>query len=229
MAICDALQSVNETIERTCQTAGRSPSEIQLIAVSKTRPSEEIRSAYDCGQIRFGENRARELESKMVELEELPLEWHFIGPLQTNKIKYMASRVDWIHSVYKKKYFKEIEKRAARENRVIQTMIQINISDEDQKQGIMPDELAPLLEYTAGLNHVRIRGLMGMASHTDDLDRIRRQFVLLRETLEQHQRMNGGSNVLDHLSMGMSHDLEIAIEEGATMVRIGSAIFGGRE
>lgn len=229
MAICDALQSVRETIEQTCRQTGRSSSDIQLIAVSKTRPVEAIRSAYECEQIRFGENRARELQSKMEELDALPLEWHFIGPLQTNKIKYMAPRVDWIHSVYKKKYFKEIEKRASREDRVIQTLIQINISDEDQKQGIMPNELAPLLDYTAGLDHVRVRGLMGMASHTDDYDRIRRQFILLRETLEEHQRMKGGSNELDHLSMGMSHDLEIAIEEGATMVRIGSAIFGDRD
>ncbi|MGM0505651.1 MAG: YggS family pyridoxal phosphate-dependent enzyme [Bacteroidota bacterium] len=229
MALCDSLQSVRETIQQTCQRTGRSVDDVQLIAVSKTRPVESIRSAHACGQIRFGENRARELQSKMEELDDLPLEWHFIGPLQTNKIKYMAPRVDWIHSVYKKKYFKEIEKRAARENRVIQSLIQINISNEDQKQGIMPDELASLLDYTANLNHVRVRGLMGMASHTDDYDRIRRQFILLRETLESHLRMKGGSNVLDHLSMGMSHDLEIAIEEGATMVRIGSAIFGERD
>lgn len=225
MAICDALDSIHETIREACQRSGRQTDDVQLIAVSKTRPVEAIREAHACEQIRFGENRARELQSKMDELDELPLEWHFIGPLQTNKIKYIAPRVHWIHSVYKKKYFKEIEKRASREDRVIQTLIQLNISDEDQKQGIMPAELAPLLEYTAGLDHVRVRGLMGMASHTDDDDRIRRQFSLLRETLQSHQRYNGGSNELDQLSMGMSNDLEIAIEEGATMVRIGSAIF----
>ncbi|MEX1212122.1 MAG: YggS family pyridoxal phosphate-dependent enzyme [Balneolaceae bacterium] len=229
MAICDALQTVRETLLQSCERAGRSQEDVQLIAVSKTRPVEAIRAAHACSQFRFGENRARELQSKMDELDDLPLEWHFIGPLQTNKIKYMVPRVDWIHSVYKKKYFKEIEKRAAREDRVIQTLIQINISDEDQKQGIIPDELASLLDYTVDLNHVRVRGLMGMASHTDDTNRIRRQFVLLRETLEAHERMKGGSNKLDHLSMGMSHDMEIAIEEGATMVRIGSAIFGEQD
>lgn len=223
------LKEIQKRIDAAALACGRNPEEILLIAVGKTKPVEALDEAYRCGQLHFGENRARELEEKMKLLDRDEIRWHYVGPIQTNKIKYIAGRVDWIHSVYKTKYFAEIEKRAEASGRVIDTLIQVNISDEEQKQGCRPEEVAGLIDFARPLKNIRVRGLMGMATHTDDTDRIRKEFRLLRRTLESHRQFGGGSVKLEHLSMGMSNDLEIAVEEGSTMLRIGSSIFGERE
>jgi PLP dependent protein len=228
-SICDRLNTVQTRIKTICKECGRDPDELTLVAVSKTKPISSIETAIGCGHLHFGENRARELEEKMEALGNDRLTWHFVGPMQTNKIKYMADRVDWIHSVYKKKYLKEIEKRAAASGRNIQVLLQVNISRESQKQGCRPDELTPILDYAKQLKNVRVRGLMGMASFTEDKEEVRSEFRLLRETLEHHRMYNDGAVQLDHLSMGMTHDLDIAIEEGSTMLRVGTAIFGERD
>ncbi|MEX2601782.1 MAG: YggS family pyridoxal phosphate-dependent enzyme [Balneolaceae bacterium] len=228
-SICTRLQSIHERMEAACKRAGRNPEELLLVAVSKTKPLSDIESANQCGQLHFGENRAKELQDKMELSDSQDIVWHFVGPMQTNKIKYMVEQVDWIQSVYKKKYFREIEKRASRIDRTIQTTIQVNISREDQKQGCRADELPGLLEYAQNLEHVRVRGLMGMATYTDNPEDVRSEFSRLKEIFDAHQSFNGGSVHLEHLSMGMTNDFEVAIEEGATLVRVGRAIFGERD
>lgn len=228
MSIQQNLISVQEQIKEACEKYGRRADEITLVAISKTKPNEQIMEAFNAGQVHFGENRAKELEDKMEQIEEPGIKWHYVGALQTNKIKYMVERVDWIESVHKKKALKEIEKRASRIDRVINTLIQVNISDEDQKSGCDPDKLPEILEYAQALKHTKVRGLMGMATFTDDMDKVRREFSQLKELRNRYKDQYSGSVNLEHLSMGMSNDFEEAIREGSTMVRIGTAIFGER-
>ncbi|MDZ7772614.1 MAG: YggS family pyridoxal phosphate-dependent enzyme [Balneolaceae bacterium] len=222
------LEQLQQRIDKACREAGRNPKDITLVAVSKTKPLERIREAFACGQVHFGENRAKELQDKMEGWDEPDVRWHMVGNLQTNKIKYMVERVDWIDSVPKKKILREIEKRASRIDRVIDTLIQVNISGENQKSGCEPEDLPGILEYGQGLEHVRIRGLMGIASLVDDPEEVRPEFRLMRELLQEHRTSYGGNVQLEHLSMGMTNDLEVAIQEGSTMLRVGRAIFGER-
>ena len=226
--ICNNLKNVQQRINQACENAGRDPDEITLIAVSKTKPLEDIEEAAGCGQIHFGENRAKELQDKMDESDNEDIQWHMVGSPQTNKIKYMVERVNWIDAIPKKKTLREIEKRASRIDRVINTLIQINISGEDQKSGCEPEDLKKVLKYAQGLKHARVRGLMGIATLVDDPEEVRDEFKMLRELLEEHQSYNCENIQLDHLSMGMTNDMEVAIEEGSTMVRVGRAIFGER-
>jgi pyridoxal phosphate enzyme (YggS family) len=215
------IDEVRARIRTAALSCGRDPDTIQLIAVSKTYPVDAIHEAAAFGLTAFGENRVQELVPKM-ETGPQNAEWHMIGTLQTNKIKYLAHRVDWIDSVPSVKALEEIEKRAAGAGRVINVLIQVNISDEDQKSGCEPSDLSDLLAAAAQMPHVAVRGLMGIASMEADADVVRPQFRALRELRDTHLGPDG------HLSMGMSHDMEVAIEEGATMVRIGSSIFGQR-
>ncbi|NGP87317.1 YggS family pyridoxal phosphate-dependent enzyme [Fodinibius halophilus] len=228
--ICQNLSTLNNRITEACKQAGRDPKEITLVAVSKMKPLENIKEAFGCGQIHFGENRAKELQDKMEAYEEEQIQWHMVGNLQTNKIKYMVERVNWIHSIEKSKYLREIEKRASRINRTINTLIQINISGEDQKSGCEEDDLEEILTYAQGLDHVRVCGLMGMASFVDpeEVEKVRPQFQKLRQIRDNHRKFEADNVQLDELSMGMTNDMEVAIEEGATMVRVGRAIFGER-
>lgn len=226
--IAKNLESIKQKIQQAAERAGRDSNDIMLVAVSKTKPASDILEAVTAGHLHFGENRMKELEDKMAEIAMPDVVWHFIGNLQTNKIKYIADRVNWIHSVEKAKYLKEIEKRAGQANRVVNTLIQVNISDEKQKGGCKPEELANILESAQNYDYLRVRGLMGMATFVDDPEDVRSEFSLLKELFDSHQKYNGGSVNLEHLSMGMTNDMEVAIEEGATMVRIGSAIFGER-
>lgn len=227
-SIHDRYHTVKEKIENACKKAGRDPSDILLVAVSKMKPDKDILELLKDGQIHFGENRAKALEDRMEAIPDESIQWHFIGNLQTNKIKYMAHRVNWIQSVHKKKALKEIEKRASIENRTINTLIQVNISNEDQKSGCDPENLEKILRYGQSLKHTKVRGLMGMATFTDDTEIVRPEFKLLKKLFDEHQHLNEGSVNLEHISMGMTNDFDIAIEEGATIVRIGTAIFGER-
>lgn len=228
MDIKERLTQVKQRIADSCKACGRSPNEITLVAVSKTKPNEDILEALEASQFHFGENRAKELQDKMEQIERDEIIWHFIGNLQTNKIKYMVERVNWIDSIHKKKALKEVEKRASRIDRHINVLIQVNISDEDQKSGCDPEKLEGMLTYAQDLEYTHVRGLMGMATFTDDMDVVRKEFRLLKKLREEHMHLNGGSVNLEHLSMGMTNDLEVAIEEGSTMVRVGTAIFGER-
>ena len=227
-SIVENLNAIKNRIRSACEKCGRNPEEITLVAVSKTKPDEDVLQLLEAGQFHFGENRAKALEDRMEAISDSAAEWHFIGTLQTNKIKYMAHRVNWIQSVHKKKALKEIEKRAKAEGRTINVLIQVNISSEDQKSGCEPEELEGILTYATNLKHTKVMGLMGMATFTDNLDVVRPEFRKLRTLRDEHMHLNGGAVDLKHLSMGMTNDLEVAIEEGATMVRVGTAIFGER-
>jgi len=228
--ICQNIDNLKQRISSACKKAGRNPDEITLVAVSKMKPLDDIKEAFGCGQIHFGENRAKELQDKMDEYDEDHIQWHMVGNLQTNKIKYMVQRVNWIHSISKSKYLKEIEKRASRIDRVINTLVQINISGEDQKSGCDASDLEEILTYAQGLDHVRVRGLMGMATFVDadEVESVRPEFKNLREVRDKHRKFESENVQLDELSMGMTNDMEIAIQEGSTMVRVGRAIFGER-
>jgi len=227
-SISDNLDQIRLQIEESCKKCGRNPEEITLIAVSKTKPNEAIIDAYAANQLHFGENRMQELQDKMESIELTGIEWHMIGTMQSNKIKYIVDRVNWIHSVSKAKYLDEINKRAESAKRIINVLIQVNISGEDQKSGCEIRTLPSILERAKDLPHIKIRGLMGLATFVDNPEDIRHEFALLRNTMIEHSSYNGGNIELNELSMGMSGDFHIAIEEGATMIRVGSSIFGSR-
>ena len=206
------------------------PSQVRIIAVSKTKPVSDLKEAYDAGQRVFGENKAQEMRDKHAVLPQ-DIEWHFIGHLQTNKIKYIAGYVSLIHSIDSLPLLVEVDKEAAKHDRVLDCLLQFHIATEETKFGLDMQEAEALLqspEYKA-LQHVRLVGVMGMATNTDDQDMIRQEFRTLREIKERLAI----TYFKDHpefkeISMGMSGDYPIAIEEGATLVRIGSAIFGAR-
>lgn len=203
----------------------------KLVAVSKTHPVEVLREAYEAGCRRFGENKVQELVAKH---ENLPpdVEWHLIGHLQTNKVKYVAPFVALIHSVDSLKLLQEINKQAAKHGRVQECLLQLHIAQEETKFGFSYDEAEALLraDDLAGLANVRLLGLMGMASNVDDEAQIRREFRDLKRFFDRMQREISGPNVaFRELSMGMSGDYAIAVEEGSTLVRVGSAIFGARK
>jgi hypothetical protein len=206
------------------------PQKVALVAVSKTKPSSDIQEAYDCGQRIFGENRPQEMQGKY---EELPkdIEWHMIGHLQSNKVKYIAPFVELIHSVDKLSLLKEINKRAKQNDRVINVLLQMHIAKEESKFGMDEEELEAFLtsDKFKSYENVSVVGLMGMATFTDNKEIIRKEFKSLKsiyDTLKSsHFKDNSNFNVL---SMGMSGDFEIGIEEGSNMVRVGSSIFGAR-
>lgn len=226
--LIDRYRQIKKRVEQACEKVGRSADEVTLVAVSKTKPDQDVLKLLKEGQYHFGENRAKALEDRMVSVSQQEAIWHFIGNLQTNKIKYMVDRVNWIQSIHKKKALKEVEKRASEINRVINVLIQVNISEEDQKSGCEPDQLKDMLEYAQDLKFTRVQGLMGMATFADDPETVRPEFKLLKQVRDDHIHLNSGSVDLKHLSMGMTNDLEIAIQEGSTMIRIGTAIFGER-
>ena len=200
------------------------PKSVTLVAVSKTKPNEAIMEAYDAGHRVFGENKVQDMVAKS---EELPsdIQWHMIGHLQTNKVKYIAPFVSLIHGVDSLKLIKEIDKRAAQNNRIIDCLLQIHIAEEETKFGLSDTEATQVLDYAKHLPNVRIKGLMGMATNTRDESIVRNEFAGLKELFLKFQSV---SKDLQIISMGMSTDYEIAIEQGSTMVRVGSAIFGRR-
>lgn len=202
------------------------PEHVTLVAVSKTKPNEAILEAYQAGQRIFGENKVQELTEKY---ESLPkdIEWHMIGHLQSNKVKYIASFVSLIHGVDSFKLLKEINKRAAQNERVINCLLQIHIAEEDTKFGFDDKEVAELLKSEAfqNLKNIKIVGLMGMATFTDNEQQIRKEFKSLKNLFDKLSTLYFP---LSTLSMGMSGDYQIAIEEGSTMIRVGSSIFGER-
>ncbi len=202
------------------------PENVCLVAVSKTKTSSDILEAYEAGQRVFGENRVQEMTQKWSELPK-DIEWHMIGHVQRNKVKYMAPYVSLIHGVDSLKLLKEINKQAKKEARVISCLLQVHIAQEETKFGFDEHELEALAdsEVIQGLSNVKIKGLMGMATFTDNTSQIRKEFTTLRSMF---QTLKKDIPDITELSMGMSGDYIIAIEEGSTMVRIGSSIFGAR-
>ncbi|MEM7163198.1 MAG: YggS family pyridoxal phosphate-dependent enzyme [Bacteroidota bacterium] len=203
------------------------PEEVVLVAVSKTKPVSAIEEAYDAGHRHFGENRVQELVEKEERLSS-DIKWHHIGHLQTNKVKYIASFVHLIHAVDSEKLLQEIDKQAKKHNRIIDILLQVHIAQEESKFGFQWDILSKLISDNNLINYsnVKIRGLMGMATFTHDEDQVRSEFQKLKKYFDHIRRhFNEEFSIL---SMGMSGDFEIAIEEGSTMVRVGSKIFGTR-
>ena len=204
---------------------------VRLIAVSKTKPVEDLQEAYDAGQRLFGENKALEMRDKHAVLPE-DIEWHFIGHLQTNKIKYIVEYVRMIHSIDSLYLLEAVDKEAGKHGRVIDCLLQFHIATEETKFGLNMEEAIALLESPeyAAMEHVRIVGVMGMATNTADRDLVRREFRTLHEYRDRlAEKYFAGHPEFCEISMGMTHDYDIAMEEGSTLVRIGSAIFGARD
>ena len=205
------------------------PAGVTLVAVSKFHPVEALQEAYDAGQRVFGESRAQELVAKARVLPK-DIEWHFIGPLQSNKVKDIAPFIHLIHSIDSVKLLQEVNKQAAKHDRVIRVLLEIHVAEEETKHGFSVEECRELAAHLPELPHVSISGIMGMATQTDDEAQIRREFRTLHQLFEE---LKAGafkdSDDFSILSMGMSHDYRIAIEEGSTMVRVGTYIFGERE
>ncbi|GAB1413622.1 YggS family pyridoxal phosphate-dependent enzyme [Candidatus Desulfobacillus denitrificans] len=196
-----------------------------VLAASKTFPAERIREAVAAGQRAFGENYVQEGLAKIGALDDLALEWHFIGPLQSNKTRPVAEHFDWVHGIERLKIAERLSAARGAGRPPLQVCIQVNVSGEASKSGVSPADTATLAHAVAGLPNLRLRGLMAIPEPTDDLALARRRFAMLRELRDG---LNRGGLSLDTLSMGMSDDLEAAILEGATIVRIGTAIFGER-
>ena len=228
MSLKERLAELSAELAELATEAGRSPEEIKLIAVSKTHPSELIAEAFQAGQVRFGENRVQEASEKIERLQNPGIEWHLIGHLQKNKARFCPRRFDWIHSVDSQELLELLEKQCALQSQPIQILLQANLSQEDSKSGVSDyDNLCRLLEKTQGCQWLRCRGLMTMAAATDDANNIRKTFSQLRTWLEK-LRNEFTLTTFTELSMGMSSDYRIAIAEGATMVRLGTALFGER-
>ena len=228
MSISDNLQAIRHRIADAARACGRDPADILLLAVSKTKPDADIIAAHAAGQTAFGENYVQEGCDKAQRLEEagLALDWHFIGPLQSNKTRQVATWFDWVHSVDREKIAARLSEQRDPHRPPLNLCIQVNVSGETSKSGVAPDEVAALADAIAVLPRLALRGLMAIPEPTDDVALQRRRFAHLRQLKDD---LNARGHRLDTLSMGMSQDLEAAIAEGATIVRIGTALFGPRE
>jgi len=213
------LERVQAAIAAACRRSGRSPADVLLIAVSKTVDIERIRAGIAAGVSALGENRVQEARDK-IEVLGRPVPWHLIGPLQTNKARDAARLFDWIHSVDRLELAQELSRRARQHDRTVDVLVEVNIGEELQKAGVRPEELKSLLDAVGGLDGIRVRGLMAIPPAVAEAEQSRAHFRRLRELRD--------AVGLEHLSMGMSADFEVAVEEGATMVRVGTAIFGPR-
>jgi PLP dependent protein len=225
MSIAENISIVRKRIADAAVKAGRDPSSITLVAVSKTKPTALVEEAYAAGQRVFGENYAQEFRDKTAELSELDIEWHFIGHLQKNKAKYITPSATMMESIDSKELADTLDGRA---DRTIDCLIEVNIGEEESKAGVTRDEILPLTEHINNLKHLKLRGLMVIPPFDLDPEEVRPYFKGLREELE---KLNGWlklSEPLTELSMGMTGDFEVAISEGATIVRVGTAIFGSR-
>ncbi|MGA7826043.1 MAG: YggS family pyridoxal phosphate-dependent enzyme [Geobacteraceae bacterium] len=227
MSIVENLKHIQERITCAAQRSGRNPDAIRLVAVSKTKPTEAIRAAFEAGQQIFGENYVQEFLEKVPQLPE-SVEWHFIGSLQSNKVKYLAGHTSLIHSVDRLSLAREIDRQWEKIGTPCDILLQVNISGEPTKSGTTREELVQLAREVSLLPNLRIRGLMTMPPFFDEPERARPYFRELKgiSTLLAAEKIPGIA--MKELSMGMSGDFEVAVEEGATLVRVGSAIFGER-
>lgn len=219
------LQNLVTRIARAASDAGRDPAGIRLLAVSKTWPAESVREAAAAGQHAFGENYVQEGVAKVEALADLGLEWHFIGPLQSNKTRPVANSFAWVHSIDRLKIAQRLSEQRDVFLPPLQVCIQVNVSGEESKSGVSPAELPELARAVAALPRLKLRGLMTIPEPTSDVALQRERFATLRRLMAQ---LRADGLDLDTLSMGMSDDLEAAIAEGSTMVRVGTAIFGSR-
>ncbi len=227
MSIPDHYREVERRVEEACNSAGRSRKEITLIAVSKTKPTEQIRELMEIGVADFGENKAQELTKKHEEIGQL-LRWHFIGHLQRNKVKSVMGKACLIHSLDSLRLAQELQREAEKQETIVPVLIEVNVAGEITKSGVAPDDLLSLVENKSPLSPLSIRGFMTIAQPVEDPEENRKYFRALRQLADQVKGCAIPGVHMEELSMGMTGDFEVAIEEGATMVRVGTAIFGER-
>lgn len=223
--IASNLQAVRDTIEAAAVKAGRFKSEVKLLAVSKTFAADALREAYHSGQTCFAESYVQEALDKIEVMQDLPIEWHYIGPIQSNKTRAIAENFSWVHSVGRLKIAERLSEQRPAHLPPLQVCLQVNISIEASKSGVAPDEVGTLAHAITKLPGLKLRGLMAVPEPSDDVTAQRQSFAQLRKLRDQ---LNQQGLQLDTLSMGMSHDFAAAIAEGSTIVRIGTAIFGNR-
>lgn len=226
MSISENISEILKNIEIARANSPRAAKEVHLLAVSKTKPIEDIREAWAAGQTWFGENRVQELVPKQEALPEA--KWHLIGHLQTNKVKYIIGKTELIHSLDNIGLADEIEKRSAAAGLITDCLVQVNIAEEEQKSGLYVPKLASFIDAMADRPHIRIKGLMTIGPVVDDPEDIRPVFAELRRLYDRERARQLPFVDFEWLSMGMSHDYHIAVEEGANIVRVGSSIFGAR-
>lgn len=224
-SFCACVQAVRGRIDTAARQAGRDPAAIGLLAVSKTFPADAVRAMAACGQRAFGENYVQEAQAKIAALADLPLEWHFIGPLQSNKTRLIAENFAWVHSVDRLKLAERLSAQRPAALPPLQVCIEVNISAEASKGGVAPADLPALARAVAALPRLRLRGLMAIPAPSEIFAEQRRAFGRVRALFDE---LVAQGHVLDTLSMGMSADLEAAVCEGATLVRVGTALFGQR-
>ncbi|OWY41066.1 YggS family pyridoxal phosphate-dependent enzyme [Xenophilus sp. AP218F] len=225
-SISSQLEQVRQRLAAAERAAGRPAGSAALLAVSKTFPADALRSAWSAGQRAFGENYVQELQQKCAELADLGIEWHFIGPLQSNKTRIVAECAHWMHSIDRLKIAERLSAQRPETLPPLQVCVQVNVSGEESKSGCAPEEALALARAVAALPRLNLRGLMCIPEPTADQAQLAGQFAALRRLWQQ---LRDEGMALDTLSMGMSSDLELAVAEGATLVRVGSAIFGTRD
>ena len=228
MTIQDNITNIRQRIDATCHKAGRDPQTVHLLAVSKKKPLADIETAVAAGQKMVGENYVQEFVAKYDECS-VDVDWHYIGALQTNKVKYLRGKVAMIHSVDRLSLAKEIDRQWSKSDQPAKILIQINIGEEETKSGVLAEELEPLIREIRQLPHLRICGLMAIPPFSPDPEESRQWFRAMRQLADSIDALQLPNVSMDELSMGMSDDFEVAIEEGATLIRIGTAIFGVRD
>ncbi len=232
-AVTQRVERVQERIAQACERSGRSDDNLTIVAVSKTFPMRAIESVLTAGLEHLGENRARQLRDKAQErpgaFKGGDLKWHMVGHLQRNKAKFVARHADWFDALDSPRLAKELEKRAAKNDRVLPCLVQVNITGEEQKYGLDPAEAHDYLDHCAQYDHLAIKGLMAMASFVDNPENVRDEFRQMRELFDTYDATGNPQVEMEELSIGMSNDFEVAIEEGSTMIRLGTSIFGPRD
>ncbi len=226
-SVAENVAAVREQIESACLRAGRDPASVRLVGVTKTVDPNRVREAVNAGVSILGENYVQEALEKMETLADLQVSWHFIGHLQTNKAGTAVRRFDWIHTVDREKLAVELDRQACKQGRRLPVLIEVELGGEATKSGVVPEELLPLARRIASLDGLELRGLMALPPYLD-AEEARPYFRQLRGLLDRVRDTVSGPESVTELSMGMSHDFEVAIEEGATLVRVGTALFGSR-
>ena len=225
--ITENLEQVRKNIDEACRMAGRDPKEVTLIAVSKTKPVSMLKEAYDAGARCFGENKVQEIMDKHPQLPE-DIQWHMIGHLQRNKVKYIVDKVSMIHSVDSLRLAQTIEQEAAKHNVCVPVLLEVNVAQEESKFGLKMDEVLPLIETIADFPYIKVQGLMTIAPYVENAEDNRDFFRQLKKLSVDIEAKNINNVSMSVLSMGMTGDYQVAVQEGATMVRVGTGIFGER-
>lgn len=226
--IAENLEQVRNNIKEACMAVGRDPSEVTLVAVSKTKPVEMLKEAYDAGARVFGENKVQEIMDKYDSLPD-DIQWHMIGHLQRNKVKYIVDKVAMIHSVDSLRLAQAIEQEAAKRQIRVPILIEVNVAEEESKFGLKTDEVIPLLETISEFEHLEVKGLMTIAPYVENPENNRQIFRELRKLSVDITAKNINNITMSVLSMGMTGDYQVAVQEGSTMVRVGTGIFGERD